>query len=367
MVLPILAQKLPMENTLPISKSQLRIFIFSFLTIFIMVCLQYLGIRITTPSGGLLFPIPQETEAQNFGAMEEVSQKLESKQNTFTLYHEAQLVSSRYDTPQFDAEAYAVVDLDTGEIITEHNAYEALPIASLTKIMTAVVALDLAESTDIFTVSEHSAEIIPTEIGVQPGEKMSRDELLSGLLLVSANDAAEVLKEGIDAKYNEPVFMKAMNEKARFLGLSNTSFANPQGFDDPENYSTVADLAILTHYALNNYPLIEELAKKQTGSLAENENHSAYNFYNWNGLLGVYPDAYGLKIGNTGDAGKTTIVTAKRSDKTLAAIVLGAPDVVKRDLWAAALLDLGYEKTLNLEPVEIKAEQLYSKYSTWVY
>ncbi len=356
-------------SNIHISKQQIRIFVCSSLAMFIMMCLQYLGVRAPINPIKLISPIPEKAAPQESNVMKTVKPKLQEKLNTFELKNSPSFaIAANASSPVDSAAAYAVVDLDTGEIIAEKDSNKRLPIASITKVMTAVVALDLAQSTDIFTVNPHAASIEPTNIGVIPGERMNLDELLNGLLLFSGNDAAEVIKNGIDTKYGQPIFINAMNEKAKFLGLQNSSFANPQGFDDPNNFSTVEDLAILTHYALTQYPLIADIVKKENYTTHADQNHSEFtNIYNWNGLLGVYPEVQGLKIGYTGDAGKTTVVTSTRGGKKLAAIVLGAPRIIERDLWAAHLLDIGYERTLGLPPVNVTEEQLAGKYSTWQY
>jgi D-alanyl-D-alanine carboxypeptidase len=356
-------------ETLNITKQQLRIFLCTFLAMFIMMCLQYLGVQGPVNPIKLVMPVPQDRPIEETGAMKTVRPLLEEKKNTFQLKNPtSQVVAPAHAASTLDrASGYAVVDLDTGEVIAAKDGNTKLPIASITKVMTSVVALDLAEANEMFTVSEYAASIEPTKIGVIPGQKMTLDELLNGLMLVSGNDTAEVIREGIDQKYGEEVFIKAMNEKAKILGLENTSFANPQGFDDPQNYSSVEDLAILTHYAINNYPEIADIAKRDYHFVHADDNHKQFDMYNWNGLLGVYPDAQGLKIGSTGDAGKTTIVTAKRGGKNMAAIVLGAPRIIERDLWAAQLLDIGYERTLGLKPVNVTEEQLRAKYKTWKY
>lgn len=358
----------PILEILGITKRQLRIFLCAGLLMFVMMSLQYLGVRAPINPIKLISPLPQNAQEAESDVMKTVRPKLEAKPNEFSLKRNPQLVGAAHAATQVEnAAAYAVVDLDTGEIIAEKNGEMRLPIASITKVMTSVVALDLADPQEQFTVSHHAASIEPTKIGVIPGEKMSLEELLNGLMLVSGNDTAEVIREGINEKYGEKVFIDAMNAKAKFLGLKNSSFANPQGFDDPNNYSSVSDLAILAHYALANYPLLADIAKRDYHYVGANADHKQFDMYNWNGLLGVYPDAQGLKIGNTGDAGKTTIVTATRGGKKMAAVVLGAPRIIERDLWAAQLLDLGYERTLGLPPVNVTEEQLRAKYTTWQY
>lgn len=352
-----------------ISKQQLRIFICTSLAMFVMVCLQHMGVMGIKNPIKLVIPIPQSTSHEETGVVKTIRPLLEEKKNTFQLKNTPSnvIAPAHAETIMDSAAGYAVVDLDTGEVIMAKDGSKQLPIASITKIMTSVVALDLAESNEMFRVSEHASTSIPTKIGVIPGQRMTLEELLNGVLLVSGNDTAEVIREGIDAKYGEQIFIQAMNEKAKFLGLKNTSFANPQGFDDPHNYSSPEDLAILTHYALNQYPEIAEIARKEYQFVNANQNHKQFDMYNWNGLLGVYPDAQGLKIGNTEKAGKTTIVTAQRGGKNMAAIVLGAPRIIERDLWAAQLLDIGYKKTLGLTPINVTEEQLKEKYQTWKY
>ncbi len=264
-----------------------------------------------------------------------------------------------------DAPSYLLADLDTGEVLFEKNGNKKLPIASLTKIMSSIVALDLAKKDDIYVVSDNASKITPTRIGVIPREEMKMQELLEAMLMTSANDAAEVLKEGIDGYYQAPVFVEAMNKKAQLLGLKNTHFENPQGFDSSSNFSSSEDLAVLIQYALKNYPFFSETVQKDYGYLPQNNLHKQFDLPNWNGLIDVYPDVIGIKIGNTDAAGMTTAVVSKRGGKRLLAVVLGARDIFARDLQAATLLDEGYMKTLGLEKVNVSREQLQQKYNSW--
>lgn len=293
---------------------------------------------------------------------------IQATKSSYDVKEKFTVINSAYAKDlDIDPNAYVVVDFDSGEAIAEKNMEKALPIASVTKIMTAVVALDLAKPNDLITISANAASQVPTKIGVVPGEKMSLTELLDAMLLTSANDAAQAIKDGVDQKYNDKVFIKAMNNKAKFLGLTNTSFANPQGFDSRKNFSSAKDLAILSHYALVNYPLIGEIVNKDYVFLPANTNHKQFDLQNWNGLIGVYPGADGIKIGNTRAAGKTTIVTAQREGKKILVVVLGAPGIVERDLWAAELLDYGFEKTLGLPKISVTRQQLLDKYAKWQY
>lgn len=329
--------------------------------------LNFTSLGLFSPTNNFLNPTAQLSPIDKI--MEElIIPQLSLKKNSFIVRESRSFIPQAEATIlNIDANALLALDLDTGEVLYEKNLEDNLPIASLTKIMTAVVALDLAKSDELFSVSDYASRQIPTRIGVVPEEKLKLKELLDAILLTSANDAASVIQEGIDKKYGASVFIKAMNEKAKFLGLTNTSFANPQGFDDRENYSTVKDLGVLTHYALKNYPEIAESVKKDYEFLPADTNHKQFDLYNWNGLIGVYPDTIGMKIGNTGSAGKTTMVVSNREGKKILAVVLGAPDIISRDKWAAELLDYGYQQTLGLSPVKVTEEMLREKYSTWEY
>lgn len=348
-----------------------RVFLMSLTAGFLMVILPSLGLNKLLPELGILNakianPMPFAKDP-----FENIYPKLEAKDNNYSLQKEAPTVlaataiAADYEYNQLNA--YAVIDFNSGKVIESKNLSEEVSVASLTKIMTAVVALDLSHPTDIFTISEKAEAMIPTKIGVVTGQKMTLEELLNAAILTSANDAVQAIKEGVDTQYGSEIFIKAMNEKAKFLKLSHTNFNNPQGFDANDHYSTAEDLAILTHYALVNYPLIDELSKKEYAFLKESSNHKQFDLYNWNGLLGVYPGASGVKIGNTGNAQKTTIVTAEREGKKILVVVLGAPSVLDRDMWAAELLDLGFEEEYGLKPVKITKEQLKEKYKTWKY
>lgn len=352
-----------------------KVFLISLVAQFAVSFLLQIGLRapqtldflkistLTGQEASLTSPLPSQS-----GLWQVIKTKLEQKEpENFQLKKESSLISTIYAAGEYDqAASYLVADLDLGVVLAEKNMDRKLPIASLTKIMTAVVALDLAAPEELFTVSHKASVIEPTKIGVVPGQKMELKELLPALLMTSANDAAEVIKEGIDQKYQGSVFIQAMNQKARVLGLKNSSFANPQGFDNPDNFSSAQDLAILTHYALQNYPEIARIASQDYLLLPADNNHKRFDLYNWNGLIGVYPGATGLKIGNTDMAGKTTVVTAEREGKRLVAVVLGAPGVLERDLWAAQLLDYSFAK-LGLQPAQITPNQLHDKYLTWRY
>ncbi len=293
--------------------------------------------------------------------------KLEQKPNNIQLKKDSSLVPSVYAATDYDqAKSYVVVDLDTGKILAAKDSKQEVPIASLTKVMSAMVALDLAAPDELFTVTPQAANMEPTKIGVVAGQQMKLTELLNASLLSSANDAMQVIADGVNQKYGQDIFVRAMNQKAAFLGLTNTHFTNPQGLDNGHPYSSASDFAVLSAYALRNYPQIADIVGKDYQFLPADSNHKQFDLYNWNGLLDVYPGTYGLKIGNTDDAGFTTAVAAERDGHRILVVLLGAPGVLQRDLWAGELLDAGFAK-FNLTPVNVTQDQLQTKYATWKY
>ncbi len=258
------------------------------------------------------------------------------------------------------------INMETGEVYYSNNSDKRLPIASITKIMSSMVAMDLASMEEEFTVELPATQVEPTVIGVKAGEKLSTRELIQGGLLTSGNDAMAVLAEEIGIKYggNTQLFVDAMNEKAKFLGLKNTHFSNPQGYDSAEHYSTCEDLAVIAHYALTHYPEISGIVAKKEAYLPANTEHGGFNLPNWNMLINTYPGANGVKIGNTGDAGHTTIASAKREGKQVISIVLGADGILKRDLAASELLNVGFQAQ-GIAPFMITEDILRTRIKDW--
>lgn len=310
--------------------------------------------------------VGNKPEQLNNHRLEAVKRKVNPSSVGYQLTRKYSPISAAKAAEEYDnAAAYIVVDYDSGEIVLEKNADKPLLIASLTKIMTAVITLDLLDPETTISVSKTAMNQVPTKIGLITGQHLSVSELLHASLMTSANDATEALKEGIDNLYGKSSCIDAMNIKAKALSLKKTHFSNAEGFDTEGNYSSAEDLALLVHYAMSHYPLIAEIVKKDKIDVPGNDQHTKLSLLNWNGLLDVYPEIEGVKIGNTSGAGKTMIVLSNRNNRKLLAILLGAPDILSRDLWTAALLDKGYNELLHLPPLNIAAADLRKKYSTW--
>lgn len=178
-------------------------------------------------SSPLWSPIPQKTSALDI-----IKPLLYKRVNTFSLKKDFDLVPVAHAGSTYDsAHSYIVVDMDTGKVLSSKNESAQLPIASITKTMSSIVVLDLMSQDDLCVVSDHAARVIPTKIGVIAGQKLSIRELLHAAMMTSANDAVEVMKECVNHKFGETIFIEAMNKKAAFLNLKHTHFSNPQGFD----------------------------------------------------------------------------------------------------------------------------------------
>ncbi len=308
-----------------------------------------------------LFPAPQKQLTWNA-----VQKKLAVQKDTYSLHYSSSLIPTAHAASIYDnASSYITIDYQSGDVLLQKNPDASVPIASLTKIMTAIVALDLMTPQEQITISQNAPTVVPTKIGVDSGERMSLSDLLQAMLMYSANDAAQAVHDGVNERYSQPLFIQAMNEKAQLLGLTHTHFANPQGFDDPNNYSSAADLAVLSHYALSHYPLIAQIVSQDYTVEPATAAHKAYDLPNWNGLLGVYPGVSGIKIGNTENAGYTTVVASERDGKKVLAVVLGTPGILQRDEWTATLLDDTFAQEYNLPPVNITPSQLQAKYASW--
>jgi D-alanyl-D-alanine carboxypeptidase (penicillin-binding protein 5/6) len=229
-----------------------------------------------------------------------------------------------------------VVDLDLDQVLWAKDDRSRRPPASLTKLMAAMVAVDAAGLEEQVTVPVEAGQVEPNWMGVSPGEVLTVSELLWGLLLDSANDAAETLARGLMPRQ---VFLARMNAKAAQLGMRDSHFANPSGLDDPELYSTAYDLAIMAGHLLDNYPVLAGIVATSEHPIPATSTHKAFAPYNLNGMVRRYAGATGLKTGYTDDAGGCLAASASRAGRRLLAIVLNS-DVFVGD--ATRLLDYGF-------------------------
>lgn len=236
------------------------------------------------------------------------------------------------------AQAAYLVDLDTRQVLWQRDAETARAPASLTKLITAMVAADDAGSLDsVVEVTPEATMIEPSVMGLSPGEKLTVRELLYGLLLDSGNDAAEALASGIVPRER---FIRQMNMKAKSIGLTSSHFANPSGLDAPGHGMSAHDLAHTAAYLGAYYPDLAAIAATRDMKISATATHKAFQPHNMNRLLATYPGATGLKPGFTGDAGGCMLATATRGNRRLIAVVLNATLHSTED--AATLLNYGF-------------------------
>jgi D-alanyl-D-alanine carboxypeptidase (penicillin-binding protein 5/6) len=240
---------------------------------------------------------------------------------------------------EVQAAAAVLVDLDTHQVLWQRGAHDLRAPASLTKLITVLVALDHSRLTDTITVPAGAVDSDPeqTTMGLNAGDQVTVRELMYGIFLDSANDAAEALAQTLIPRDQ---FIAEMNEKAAALGMEATHFVNPTGLDEPGHQSSAYDLALATGYLAARYPELLEIAQQPEVSLYASVGHPEYDLVNLNKLiLWPYPGATGLKTGFTDAAGGCVAATAERDGRHLAAVVLGS-DVMFTD--AAKLLDYGW-------------------------
>jgi serine-type D-Ala-D-Ala carboxypeptidase (penicillin-binding protein 5/6) len=217
------------------------------------------------------------------------------------------------------ARAY-LVQID-GRDLWAARADERLPPASLTKIMTALIALEDYQPAQVAIVSRSAARATGSRIGLRPGDRLSVEALLTATLVASANDACAALAQANAGSVD--AFVVKMNERARLLGLSNTHFANPCGLDAPGHYSSANDLARLSRAALANAEFAELVARPEA-DIATADGRRHFHFRNKNALVGSYAPAIGVKSGYTNGAGKCLIVLAQKNGTQVMLVMLNA-------------------------------------------
>ena len=236
------------------------------------------------------------------------------------------------------AQAAYLVDLDTRTVLWERDPETMRAPASLTKLMTAMVAVDDAGSLDrVVEVTKEATQVIPTVMGVSPGERLTVRQLLAGMLLDSGNDAAEALAQGIVPRDR---FIRQMNQKAKSIGLTASHFVNPNGLDAPGHAMSAHDLAHTAAYLDRYYPEVAAIAGTKDIVIPATSEHKAFYPHNLNRLLSTYPGATGLKPGFTGDAGGCMLATATRDGRHLVVVVLN--DTGRSTEEAALLLNYGF-------------------------
>lgn len=230
--------------------------------------------------------------------------------------------SQTYTNPlPITAQSAVIIDAKTGVTLFEKEPNIRHLPASTTKLMTALIALEKCSPKNIISIKSVQKE--GTQMGLAPGDNVSVENLLNGLLIASGNDAAYALAYACSTSY--PKFIENMNQKARELGMVNSHFENPAGFDSPGHYSTARDLAKLAKVAVAN-PLISKIVATQSTVVTDTTGSKTYFLENVNKLLGHVKGLEGVKTGQTEGSLEILLTKTTRSGNTIIAAVLGSRD-----------------------------------------
>ncbi len=229
---------------------------------------------------------------------------------------------THFEVPKLSASGAILVDGLSGQEIFSVNPDLRRPMASLTKIMTALLVLENHRLNEVVTVAPIAENIGGSTVGLKPGDRFSVAHLVEALLLPSANDAAYAL--AIFDRRSVGSFVKTMNERAAALGLKNTHFANPAGLDSPMQFSSPRDLAWLTMAALKN-SYFRQTVGTRTAEIASSEGKT-FGLLNTNELLKSNDGVYGVKTGTTDRAGECLIVLFRENDRPYLLVLLGSKE-----------------------------------------
>ncbi len=250
------------------------------------------------------------------------------------------------ESPPFDVNAKSAVlmDAETGTVLYSKNGDEALPPASVTKVMTLLLIMEAVDGgvfslTDPVSVSDYAASMGGSQVYLEPGEQLSVEEMLKCVIIASANDAAVALAEKVSGSVE--AFVQRMNERAAELGMNNTHFENPTGLDDDVTNHTISamDIAIMSRELLKHEKVLE-----YSGIWMDSIRNGEFGLTNTNRLIRFYNGATGLKTGSTSKAGFCISATAKRDGMHLIAVIMGSPTRDERNNAAKTLLDFGFAK-----------------------
>lgn len=224
--------------------------------------------------------------------------------------------------PDVSASSAVLIEAGSGRVLYQKNAFVRLPMASTTKIMTALVAIEKGDLTKTVTVTRESVGVEGSSIYLEVGEKLTLESLLYALLLQSANDAATAI--AIEVGGSVEGFAELMNKKADELGLTATHFTNPHGLDDEEHYTSAYDLARIAAHALGN-ETFRTICSTYKKTIPKGEDGTRV-LVNHNKLLRLYDGAIGVKTGFTRRSGRCLVGAAERDGLTLVSVTLRAPD-----------------------------------------
>jgi D-alanyl-D-alanine carboxypeptidase len=223
------------------------------------------------------------------------------------------------DPPTLTAESWVFYDADAGVVLASKDADVERPMASVTKIMTALVVRDNTELDESLRITEFAAATGEAEIGIAPGELWTVEDLLLAVMVRSGSDAAVALAEYVGGSVEG--FAEMMNDKAAALGLEHTQFVNPHGLDAPGHYTTANDLVVMAAALLED-PVLAQMARTRFAKFWPDPSGVDRKARSTNKLLGVFPGVIGLKTGYTNQAGLVLVSAFQHADRTLIGVVM---------------------------------------------
>ncbi len=262
------------------------------------------------------------------------------------------------ELPKIEGEAYILTEAETGKVIAEKNADMPLPPASVTKIMTLLLIYESEAAgkikwDDEVSVSEHAASMGGSQIFLEAGEKQTAAVLTKSIAIASANDAAVAMAEYIAG--SESAFVEMMNNRAKELGMNNTTFKNACGLDTEGHKMSARDISVMSRELITKFPQITEYTTVWQDTITHKtaKGESEFGLTNTNRLIKWYNGATGLKTGSTGNAKYCLSGTAKRDNMELIAVIMACPEPKLRFKEVMKMLDYGYANymLLNGEPV----------------
>tara|TARA_B100002051_G_scaffold258115_1_gene276188 strand:- start:18 stop:1166 length:1149 start_codon:yes stop_codon:yes gene_type:complete len=285
----------------------------------------------------------------------------------FVLYFK--LIASAYSNPEINARTAILIDFHSDEILYEFDPDTQIYPASMTKIMTSIIAFDLLKKNklfldDMFVVSEKAWRLSQSgysSMFIMVNDQVSVEDLLKGIIIASGNDACVALAEGIAG--SEEQFAEMMNEKAIEIGMTSSNFTNSSGINDPDNFSTVRDIAIMSKYLIENYPIYYELFKEKTFTW-DRTGGDPIKQGNRNPLLYKNVGVDGVKTGYLGVEKYSLASSMKKNDRRLIAVVSGFPTKKLRSSESLKLLNWGFRNS-NTFKVSEKDKSLF-ELKTWL-
>ena len=244
------------------------------------------------------------------------------------------------DAPIVTADAAILIEAETGRVIWEKNGEERRFPASMTKMMTCILALENVRAREEIFITPNAERTEDTPLGILAGERLTAEELLRGMMMCSDNGAAVAIAEHMDGGVTS--FARRMNEKAAELGMADTHFSNPNGLPNPTHYSTAHDMARLAQYAMKNEAFRELVGERTSTIRWAFPKDKFLPVENTNTLLGSYEGITGIKTGWTRTAGGCLAASAERRGVSLIAIVMHAPTADDRFDDARSMLDYGF-------------------------